>query len=132
MKSSSSTEFTASEGRRFAFPVATAFVLLAVVLWWRDRPSLGWAAVSLATALALAGATAPGRLGPVYRAWMGLAHAISRITTPIFMGVVYFVVLTLFGTAMRLFGRTPIVHRPEDGSFWRTTDGEEKDLRRQF
>jgi len=28
-------------------------------------------------------------------AWMGLAHAISRVTTPIALGIVYFVVTAL-------------------------------------
>jgi len=133
VKSSSSTDFTARDGRRFAFPVGTAFLLLAGVLWWRDRLTLAWIGAGLAAALLLAGLVLPARLGPVYRAWMGLAHAISKVTTPIFMGVVYYLVLTPFGWAMRAVGKNPLVHKVENGGFWRPANpGPKKDLRRQF
>jgi hypothetical protein len=132
VKSSSSTEFTASDGRRFAFPVGTAFLLLAGILWWRGHMTFVWVAAGLATALFLAGVALPRRLGPVYRAWMRMALAISKVTTPVFMAVVYFLVLTPFGLAMRLLGKKPIVHRVENGSFWRSAGTTPKDLRRQF
>jgi len=66
----------------------------------------------------LAGLVIPGQLGPVNRAWMGLAEAISKVTTPIFMGVVYFLIITPVGVIMRLFGRNPISHRAVNQSYW--------------
>ena len=136
MISSSSTEpippFTASDGRRFAFPVGTAFLLLAAVFLWRDRPTLMWIATTLGGLLYVAGLLAPGQLGPVYRAWMALALAISKVTTPIFMGIVYFLVFTPAGWIMRLVGKRPIEHRVEKGSVWHRTDRTHRDLRRQF
>lgn len=132
MKNSSSTEFTASEGRRFAFPVGGAFLLLALVLWWRERTALMWIAAAAGTSLALSGALVPARLGPIYRGWMRLAQVISKVTTPIFMAVVYFGVFTPFGWLMRLFGGRPIVHRVEGHGYWRSRTDRESDLRRQF
>lgn len=132
MISSSSTEFTARDGRRFAFPVGTAFFALAGILWWRDHATPMWVTAGLGAALYVAGTVAPGQLGPVYRAWMKLALLISKVTTPIFMGVVYFVVFTPAGWIMRLFGKRPIVHRPEAGSYWRPAQKLHRDLRRQF
>jgi hypothetical protein len=112
--------------------VGTAFLVLAGILLWRDRLALAWIGAGLAGALYLAGLVLPARLGPVYRAWMRMALAISKVTTPIFMGVVYFVVITPFGLAMRLFGKRPIVHGVEGGGFWRPANPGPKDLRRQF
>ena len=136
MTSSSSTDpaapFTASDGRRFAFPVGTAFLVLAGIFLWRDRSTLMWITASLGGLLYVAGVVAPGQLGPVYRAWMGLALAISKVTTPIFMGVVYFLVFTPAGWIMRLVGKRPIEHRVEGGSVWHPTDRTHRDLRRQF
>ena len=133
MISSSSTEFTASDGRRFAFPVGIAFLVLAGVLLWRDRETAFQVLTGIGGTLLVAGVLVPGRLGPIYRAWMRMALAISKVTTPVFMAVVYYVVLTPSGLLMRLFGRQPIVHRPENGSFWRSTAGRPPgDLRRQF
>ena len=134
MNSSSWTEFTRADGRRFAFPVGTAFALLAGILMWRDRPSPAGICFTLAGSLYLAGLVAPARLGPVYRAWMALAGVISKVTTPVFMGIVYFGVLTPTGLVMRAAGKNPIMREPKDGSYWLRTEGKSghSDLRRQF
>ena len=58
--------------------------------------------------LVLAGLLVPARLGPVYRAWMGVGHVLSKVTTPVFLGVVFYLVLTPVGLLMRLTGSTPL------------------------
>jgi hypothetical protein len=109
---------TAPEGRKFAFPVGAAFLAFGGIAWWRGHTAAAPVLGGVGVLLLLAGALVPGRLGPVYRAWMALAHAISRVTTPIFMGIVYFIVIFPLGAAMRLLGRNPIRHRPAGGSYW--------------
>jgi len=123
-----------SEGRRFAVPVGLAFLGLGGLLWWRAHDVVALVAGGLGGLLLLAGLVAPTRLGPIQRAWMGLAHAISRVTTPIFLGVLYFLVLTPIGWLRRRLGSNPVVHRPEGDSFWRTRpEGDRRsDLERQF
>jgi len=124
-----------SEGRRFAFPVGCAFGILAVVLWWRGHPREAWTLGAVAAALLLAGAAVPSRLGPVQRAWMAGALALSRITTPIVMAIVYYLVLSPTGLIMRLLGRNPLVHANRNGSYWvRRPEGEGRvsNLERQF
>ncbi|MEQ1857786.1 MAG: SxtJ family membrane protein [Longimicrobiales bacterium] len=135
--SSSSTEstgpFTASDGRKFAFPVGTAFLLLAGILWWRDHAIPMWITAGLGGVLYIAGAVAPAQLGPIYRAWMRLALLISKVTTPIFMGVVYMLVFTPAGAIMRLVGKRPLVHPVTNGSVWHdATTRARGDLTRQF
>jgi hypothetical protein len=109
---------TPAEGRKFGLTVGAAFAVLGAITWWREHPILMYAFGGLASALVLAGLLVPGRMGPVYRAWMGLAHAISRVTTPIFMGVVFFGVIMPAGLLMRLLGRNPIKHSPVNQSYW--------------
>jgi len=131
--SSSSTSFTASDGRKFAFPVGGAFGVLCAVLFWREKAVLAWVFCGVAATLLVAGLAVPARLGPLYRAWMRMAAAISKVTTPIFMGVVYFLVLTPTGLVMRLFGRSPIAHRRVNDSRWHSrAEGKTGDLNRQF
>ena len=94
-----------------------------------------WVFGTLAGMLILAGLVAPGRLGPVQRAWMRFAHLISRVTTPVFMGVTYFLVLSPTGALMRALGRNPLAHSEGGDSFWATRYGAAKrrsDLTRQF
>jgi hypothetical protein len=129
------TGWTAAEGRKFAFTVGAAFLVLAGIVWWRDHVTVAIVFASVGAALGLAGLVAPGKLGPVYRAWMKLALLISKVTTPIFMGVTYFLVLAPVGMFMRLLGRNPMARKPADGSFWITRpDGPARrgDLKRQF
>jgi len=123
---------TPEEGRRFGLLVGGAFLALTALLAWRSRSGAAAVTGTLGLALVLAGILVPGRLGPVYRGWMRLATVISRVTTPIFMGIVYFVIMWPLGWARRLFGKNPMVHEAADGSYWKTRSGEPGDMRRQF
>ena len=68
--------------------------------------------------LLAAGAAFPSRLGPVQRTWMAIALGISKVTTPIFMGIIFFVVIAPIGLFMRLVRRNPVKHKPRNGSYW--------------
>jgi len=70
----------------------------------------------------------------VERAWYALAAAISKVTTPIIMAVLYFVVLTPAGLAARLFGYNALIRAHTPTSAWvRRPDGHRRgDLERQF
>ena len=111
---------TAAQGRRFGVTVGGAFLVLAVIAWWRGHPMTTQVLGSLGVVLVLAGLLVPTRLGPVERAWMGLAHAISKVTTPIVMAVIYFVVLTPVGVMRRTIGGNPLSHAERERSFWKT------------
>jgi hypothetical protein len=125
---------TAAEGRRFGLTVGGAFLALGSFLWWRGRSVPGVIAATLGSTLILAGLLLPTRLGPVERAWMRLALAISRVTTPIFMGVVYGLVITPIAVLRRALGNNPLRHPADAASYWFSRDGAERqsDLGRQF
>lgn len=123
---------SATEGRSFAWTVGTAFLALAAVAWWRSRPLAYVVLGALGAVLWVAGLAVPGRLGPLKATWMRLAHAISLVTTPVFLGVVFFLVIAPIGLVMRLSGRSPIRHQPVESSFWFRRTDESSDLRRQF
>ena len=75
----------------------------------------------------------PGKLGPVYRAWMAFGHAISKVTSPVVMGAAYFLVLTPIGLLMRACGYNAIRHREKDGGFWVSApSGGRSNLETQF
>jgi hypothetical protein len=107
--------YTAAQGRKFGLTVGLAFAALGGALAWRGRPTASTVLFALGGALVLAGLVVPASLGPVERAWMGLAHRISKVTTPIFMGVVYFLVMTPAGVLRRRFG-SPITTPPAPGA----------------
>jgi hypothetical protein len=124
-----------SEGRRFGLTVGASFLALGAVFWWRGHAYQAGVAVLLGAALSLAGLLVPGRLGPTYRAWMRLAAALSAITTPVFMAVIYFGVLTPVGFLVRLLRGNPLVRPRPRASFWVVRDGATRrrtDMEHQF
>lgn len=125
---------TPAEGRKFGLTVGIAFLVLGgLIYFWRHKETAGAVAGGLGALLVLAGLAVPTLLGPLQRAWMGLAHLISRVTTPIFMGVVFFLVITPIGLLRRLSGKRSLVHRERDGSFWMApVSGGRSDMNRQF
>ena len=129
----SSARLTPAEGRKFALTLAAAFGVLAGIAWWRGGARAPVVLGTLAVLFLLGGVLAPTRLGPVQRAWMGMAHAISKVTTPIFMGVVYFLVITPAGLIRRMFGGNALRMAQGKSSGWvdrRTSP--RGDLTRQF
>jgi len=120
------------EGRKFAFTLAAAFGVLAGVSWWRESPRALLIFGVIAGAFALGGLVMPGSLGPVYRAWMGFAHALSRVTTPIFMGIVYFLVITPIAVLRRAVGGNPLRAHSGATGWVDRQDAPRGDLTRQF
>jgi hypothetical protein len=100
---------TRAELRSFGLLVGGVFLAIAgVILWRRGTTTVFAVLTTLGGSLLLAGALIPAKLERVYTVWMRLAVLLSRITTPILMGAIYFGVLTPIGLAMRLFGRQPL------------------------
>ena len=115
-----SARLTAEEGRKFGLLVGGAFLILALLFWRRGNPTAMSIALVPAVGLIAGGLIAPARLGPVYRGWMALAHAISRVTTPIVMGLIFFLVLTPAGFLVRLFGHRPLARPRGAETHWVT------------
>lgn len=124
---------TPAQGRKFGLTVGGAFLVLGLVLAWRHREAARNVMLGLGAAFSLAGLVVPTMLGPVERAWMGLAHLLSKVTTPIFMGVVYFLILTPIAGALAAFGRTPLKMKKSAGGYWVARDRDRAgDMARQF
>ena len=120
--------------RRFALTVGTAFLALAVASYLRGHRAAPAVLGAGGAALLLGGLLVPGRLGGVYRGWMRLALAISRVTTPLFMGIVYFAILTPLALVRRRGGRGRLGVAPGARTGWvdRPAGARRSDLRRQF
>ena len=125
---------TRREGREFGLTVGGALLVIAGILSWRQRDSAAVAVMLPGMLLTVAALAIPTRLGPLQRGWMALAHAISRVTTPIVLGVIYFLLLTPIGLLMRATGSDPLRLPPEGPSRWwvRREEEQRSRLERQF
>ena len=115
-----STRLTVEEGRRFGLTVGGAFLVVSAVMWYRGHATIALVPACLGIALVLAGLSVPSRLGPVEHAWMRMALAISRVTVPVTMAVIYFMVITPIGLLRKSTGRDPLQHVDHEGTFWKS------------
>ena len=83
--------------------------------WLLSLPYPYWPWI-IATVLSAWGLAAPMTLRPVYRAWMRFALLLSRVTTPLVLGIVYFLVLTPAALIMRLMGKDPMARRFDENA----------------
>jgi saxitoxin biosynthesis operon SxtJ-like protein len=114
------TGLTVAEGRRFGLTVGGAFLLVSAVTWYRGHWTITVALGCIGIALVLAGLLAPTRMGPVERAWMRMAHAISHVTAPVAMALIYFGVITPAGLLRRAIGGDPLHHVEHEGTLWKS------------
>ena len=129
------TGLEAREGRKFGLTVGTAFLVLGGIALWRGRVLPMQILWGLGGLLILGAALLPAKLKPVERAWMAMALQISRVMTPIVMGIVYFMVLTPIALVMRSTKGNPLVHHSGANGYWFTKgEGQDakSDMRRQF
>jgi predicted membrane protein len=68
-------------------------------------PLWPWVVFAVLGALGL---VAPTSLRPVHYWWMRFALLLSKITTPIILGVVFYLLVTPIGLIMRMLGKDPM------------------------
>jgi hypothetical protein len=96
-----------SSNRSFGLVFAAVFAIVALwplpwggaVRWW----SLAVAAGFLVLALAI-----PSVLAVPNRLWLRFGLLLNRIVSPLVLGIVFFLVVTPMGIAMRLLGKDPL------------------------
>ena len=97
-------ELDAKELRKFGIMtgaiVAGLFGLLLPWIWEFSYPKWPWVFFAIFAVWAL---VAPATMRGVYRVWMRIGLAISKVTTPIILGIVFYIVLMPVGVLMRLF-----------------------------
>lgn len=81
--------------------------------WILERPIPRWPWV-ICGVLVLMALAVPMALGPVYKWWMKFGLLMSKITTPIIMGLVFYIVLTPMGLIMRLGGKDSMARRLDE------------------
>lgn len=107
-----------AEGRRFGLTVGAAFLVLAIIARWRGHPTSFAVLATLGGVLVVAALLAPTRLAVVHAGWMRLAVAMSRVTTPLVMGAIYYGLFTPLGMVLRAAGRRPLARSRAATTYW--------------
>ncbi len=86
-------------------------------LWpWPPQPLWPWAVFGVLAVLAL---VAPMALNPVYKVWMRFGLMMSKVMTPLIMGIVFYIVITPSGMLMKLFAKDPLARTFDDAESYR-------------
>ena len=109
MNTSTIPELDRSGLRKFAWTTGSILaVLFGLFFPWvfeASIPTWPWVVFAI---LAVWGAIAPNTLRSVYKGWMLFGLLLSKITTPIVLGTVYYFVVTPMGIVMKLLGKDPM------------------------
>lgn len=106
--------------KSFGLVFATVFGLIAAYQAYAGR--YDWAAgLAVAAGLFLVLALIrPRLLAPFNKLWTRFGLLLHKVTNPLIMGLIYFVVCTPMGVVMRLFGFDPLRRKldPDAESYW--------------
>jgi Saxitoxin biosynthesis operon protein SxtJ len=108
-----------SSNRTFGLVFAAFFFLVASLPLLRGHAWRWWALPCSAVFL-IAAILAPRVLGPLNRAWTALGIALHRITSPIILGILFYLVFAPFGWVLRRMGKDFLRLRPAPAadSYW--------------
>ena len=95
--------------RKFAYTLAIAFAVLFGLIppWILERPVSLWPWV-ISVVLVIWGLSAPMSLMRFYKIWMRFGIILNRFTSPVLLGVIFYLVITPMGLFLRLIGNTSI------------------------
>lgn len=100
-------------------------IFFAAVAWLAATrfasPTVGWAVLVVAAAIAALGLVAPRAILPVYLAWMAAAFPVGWLVSHAAMAGVFFLVITPMALIMRARGRDPMQRRfdPSAPTYWK-------------
>ncbi len=129
---------TDRRARRVGLELGGFLVVVAAVVAYRHGPTpLAVIAGAIGAFMLVLVATRSALIVPIAGRWMSVGSAISRVTTPVFLAVVYLVLFTPMAWMRRMFGRSPIVRAPASATYWvrreaRPAEEMRESMERQF
>jgi hypothetical protein len=130
---------SSSSDRAFGYTVGSILVTIAAakaVMAGAISPLL-CLIFAAGTVLVSVGLVAPSRLAMLNTAWAKLGGAIAKVVNPIFLAVLFLLVVTPMALLMRMAGKRPLRLAPDRGvaSYWivrEPTQGRASTMKRQF
>lgn len=100
-------ENSGSSDRTFGLVFSGAFLILSLWPAFHGNSIRLWALV-LSAALALISLLHPALLHYLNKSWTRLGNLIQKITNPVIMGALFYIIITPMGLLMRISGKDPL------------------------
>ena len=97
-----------SSNRSFGIVFAVVFLIIAAWPLVFGSGALRWWAAAVAAVFGVLAFVAPAVLAAPNRAWMKLGLLLGRIVSPIVLGLLFYIVFTPMGWALRAMGKDPM------------------------
>jgi hypothetical protein len=107
-----------ASNRSFGLLLATICSVITGIHFWHGHMAFAW--MALALVLMAISLTVPRVLAPAKRLWLKLAEMLSRVVTPIALGLMYLVAMIPIGLLIQLSGKDLLLLRRESSapSYW--------------
>lgn len=105
--------------RKFGITMGIALFIIALLLFFRHKHS-PVAVLSISAVWFICAFIAPGILKPLYIGWMKFAFILSWINTRVILFIIFYLIFTPVGVAMRLFGADLLKRKTDKNrdSYW--------------
>lgn len=125
-----------SSDRNFGFVMAIFFSVLAALPWIKRRESPNLLFIGIAVFFAMFALLYPKILRPLNILWTKLGLLLHKITNPIILSAIFFLVITPIAVLMRLIRQDPLRRKftPHASSYWipREAPKETDSMKNQF
>lgn len=137
MDTNAHTEVKMGSERSFAQVFCVVFVIIALWPVMRGTGDLRIWAFGVAAVILFLGYVYPAALKPLNRLWFVFGMLLSRIVSPIVMGLIFFLAVTPTGLIRRLRYSDPLNQKLEKNAstYWvlrKSQDGKQTSMRKQF
>ena len=110
---------TLPNNKKFGVFLGAMLILLALYVWYVGTSVWPEALLACAVLVAFCTITAPDILAPLNKGWHSLGVALGQITSPIVLGIIYFLLVTPIAWVGRHLGRDPLrLARSGAASYW--------------
>ncbi len=108
-----------SSNRTLGLVFGAVFLLVGLYPWVFGRPVRLWS-LGVAAAFALIALALPSVLGPLNKIWTRFGLLLHKVTSPIVLGIMFFLVVTPTALLMRVLGKDVLKLRRDAGAptYW--------------
>ena len=124
-----------SELKKFGLLIGSILVVIGIFPAIKGRALNLYPIITGAVFILLA-VLAPNLLSPVHKGWMKVGKILGRVNTFLILSIIYFLFITPFGFAYRIFGSgsKKFTHKSNKNSYWikRTPANPKEEMKRTF
>ena len=117
------------------FGVVFFVVFLIIGLWpLLEKSEIRYWSVFISSIFLLLGLINSNLLSPLNKIWFNFGKLLSKIITPLIMGVIFFLVVTPIGLIMRVLGKDilSLKYNENSKSYWIEKNGIKSKMKNQF